>query len=67
MRMIHLDYDYFPEDDNISELQEKVLLLLEEAGIPTAINDQICKLIEDAERERMELESDEASERDNMP
>lgn len=56
MRMIHLDYGYFPEDDNISELQEKVLELLELYGVPTATNDQIIALIEAAE-----LASDEAA------
>lgn len=35
-----------------SELQEKILGLLEEAGIPTATNDQIIKLIDAAEWEQ---------------
>lgn len=33
-----------------SDLCESVLVLLENAGIPTGINDQIMKLIEQAER-----------------
>lgn len=36
-------------DDAISDLQEKVLTLLEEAGIPTETNDRIVRLIDDAE------------------
>lgn len=35
---------------HISELEDKVLGLLEEAGIPTAINDRIMALIQAGER-----------------
>ncbi len=39
-----------PDDEKpISELEEAVLVLLEDAGIPTEVNDQIMKLIQDAE------------------
>lgn len=51
----YYDYDcapLIPYDDApaISELQEKVLLLLEEYGVPTDTNDKIVALIEAAER-----------------
>lgn len=39
----------FDQDDGISGLQEKVLELLEAAGIPTEVNDKIIKLISEAE------------------
>ena len=39
-----------PEDDYMpSNLVEKVLVLLEDAGVPTETNDEIVKLIEDWE------------------
>lgn len=38
-------------DDGVTDLQEKVLALLEVAGIPTATNDAIMKLIDAAERD----------------
>lgn len=38
------------EDDGVTELQEKVLQLLEAAGIPTEANDAIMKIIADGER-----------------
>ena len=45
----------YDEDDGVTELQEKVLLLLEASGIDTGTNDAIIKLIETAERK---LEND---------
>lgn len=39
------------EDDGVTQLQEDVLGLLEEAGIPSSVNDQICRLIEQAEKD----------------
>lgn len=38
------------EDDGVTELQEKILLLLEAAGIPTEANDAVMKIIADGER-----------------
>jgi hypothetical protein len=35
---------------DVTELQETVLGLLESAGIPTEVNDQIVRLIEQGER-----------------
>jgi hypothetical protein len=49
--------------DDISTLQEKVLELLEAAGIPTETNDRIVKLIEAAEAE-MFADADWYSRRD---
>jgi type III secretion system FlhB-like substrate exporter len=49
----------FDRDDGISELQDKVLELLEEAGIPINVNDQIIKLISDAEIAAAPIEADE--------
>ena len=37
-----------------SELVEGVLELLEDAGVPTSVNDQVVKLIETWEREEAE-------------
>lgn len=37
------------QDDGVTELQDNVLGLLEDAGIPEATNDAIMKLIADAE------------------
>jgi hypothetical protein len=39
-------------EDSISDLQERVLSLLEDAGIPTKTNDAILALIEAAEWEQ---------------
>ena len=39
------------DQDNTTELQEQVLLLLEAAGIPTKTNDKIIDLIAEAESE----------------
>lgn len=41
----------FDQDDGVTKLQEDVLGLLEDAGIPTAVNDKIMKLIAEAERQ----------------
>lgn len=43
---------YYPgeEPDGATELQEKVLGLLEDAGLPTETNDAVMKLIDGAER-----------------
>lgn len=38
-------------DDGVTRLQEDVLMILEDTGIPTHVNDQIMKLIAEAERE----------------
>lgn len=38
------------EDDGVTELQERVLTLLEAANIPTKINDAVMRLIEAGER-----------------
>lgn len=37
------------DQDGVTELQDKVLELLEEAGIPPEVNDKIMKLVSDAE------------------
>lgn len=39
----------FDQDDGVTVLQDDVLGLLEQAGIPTEINDQIMKLVEKGE------------------
>lgn len=39
-------------DDSVSDLQEKVGILLEDADIPTAVCDQIMVLIAKAERDK---------------
>lgn len=39
------------EADDVTELQDSVLMLLEDAGIPTDVNDQVVALIAQAERE----------------
>lgn len=63
MKTIRFEYGVIPEE-GVSDLQENVLLLLEAACIPAAVNDQIIKLIEAAEREQREqywdLQGDEA-------
>lgn len=41
----------YDEDDGVTELQEKVLELLENANIPTETNDKIITLIAAAELE----------------
>lgn len=41
-----------------SELEDAVLGLLEDAGIPTAVNDQIMKLIQDAEFKLYNLDAE---------
>lgn len=38
------------EDDGVTELQEKVLILLEEAGLPTETNDAVIELVAWGER-----------------
>ena len=44
-----------PDDKPASELVENVLELLEEAGVPDAINDEVVKLIEEWETESNSL------------
>lgn len=39
------------QDDGVTKLQEGVLGLLEDAGIPTYINDRIVSLVEHGERQ----------------
>lgn len=57
MNFNHLYEDPIARDEvGISELQEKVLELLEQYGVPTDTNDKIMALIEAAE-----LASDEAA------
>ena len=49
-------------DDGVTELQDKVLGLLEDAGIPTETNDEIMRLIAAAEMRL--FEEPEIGERD---
>lgn len=41
----------YDEEEDVSELQDKVLGILEDAGIPTAFCDQIIKILDEAERD----------------
>lgn len=40
----------YEQDDGVTDLQEQVLELLERAGLPTEINDQIMALVATGER-----------------
>lgn len=49
------------EDDGVTVLQEEVLKLLEDAGLPTRINDKIMTLIAEGEHEVWETEKKSSS------
>ena len=44
----------FDADDGVTNLQERVLSLLEDAGLSQAVNDQIMRLVAQGEREASE-------------